>query len=39
MPSDLALFLGQLIRRPHQVVALAPSSADLARAMAAGLGP
>lgn len=39
MPSDLALFLRQLIRRPQQVVALSPSSADLARAMTDGLGP
>lgn len=39
MSSDLALFLRQLIRRPQQVVALSPSSADLARAMADGLGP
>jgi len=39
MPSDLALFLKQLIRRPGQVVALSPSSAELARAMAAELGP
>lgn len=35
MPSDLKFFLGQLIRRPRQVSALAPSSEDLARAMAA----
>lgn len=34
MPSDLRLFLGQLFRKPHQVVALAPSSEDLAREMA-----
>ncbi len=39
MPSDLALFLRQLIRRPQQVVALSPSSADLARAMTEGLSP
>lgn len=39
MPSDLSLFLRQLIRRPQQVVALSPSSADLARAMTAGLSP
>lgn len=37
MPSDLSFFLGQLLRRPHEVVALAPSSEDLARAMAAAL--
>lgn len=34
MSSDLRLFLSQLLRRPHEVVALAPSSDDLARAMA-----
>ena len=39
MPSDLSLFLRQLIRRPQQVVALSPSSADLARAMTAELSP
>jgi phosphatidylethanolamine/phosphatidyl-N-methylethanolamine N-methyltransferase len=39
MPSDLALFVKQLLRRPHEVVALAPSSAELARAMAAGVTP
>lgn len=39
MPSDLALFLRQLIRRPQEVVALSPSSAELARAMTDGLGP
>lgn len=33
MSSDLTLFLRQLVRRPQQVVALSPSSADLARAM------
>ncbi|WP_136683817.1 class I SAM-dependent methyltransferase [Falsirhodobacter xinxiangensis] len=37
--SDLGLFMKQLIRRPHHVVALAPSSDDLARAMAAHLAP
>ncbi len=37
MASDLSLFLGQLIRKPDQVVALAPSSAALAREMCAGL--
>ncbi len=37
--SDLALFLGQLIRKPKQISALAPSSRWLARAMAAKLGP
>ena len=39
MHSDLALFLRQLIRRPQQVVALSPSSAELARAMTADLSP
>ena len=43
MSADLSLFLGQLLRRPHEVVALAPSSEGLARAMAAqvpnGQGP
>jgi phosphatidylethanolamine/phosphatidyl-N-methylethanolamine N-methyltransferase len=39
MPNEGALFLRQLIRRPKQVSALAPSSRALARAMAAGLGP
>lgn len=34
MPSDLKLFLTQLIRRPSEISALAPSSEDLARAMA-----
>jgi phosphatidylethanolamine/phosphatidyl-N-methylethanolamine N-methyltransferase len=37
--SDLALFLGQLLRRPHQVVALAPSSRYLCAEMAAGIVP
>lgn len=39
MPSDLALFLRQLVRRPQQVVALSPSSAELARAMTGHLTP
>lgn len=38
-PSDLALFLRQLVRRPQQVVALSPSSAELARAMTRHLSP
>ncbi|MFW5655599.1 MAG: class I SAM-dependent methyltransferase [Roseicyclus sp.] len=37
--SDFALFMGQLLRRPHEVVALAPSSRALAAEMAAGLDP
>ncbi len=36
---DLALFMGQLVRRPHQVVALAPSSEGLCREMAAEINP
>ena len=39
MASDLALFLRQLVRRPQQVVALSPSSAELARAMTVDLSP
>jgi len=39
MPSDLALFIRQLVRRPQQVVALSPSSAELARAMTVNLTP
>ncbi|GIX13114.1 MAG: SAM-dependent methyltransferase [Paracoccaceae bacterium] len=35
----VGLFLRQMMRRPGRVVALAPSSAHLARAMVAGLGP
>lgn len=37
--SDFALFMGQLIRKPHQVVALAPSSPDLCAEMVAELDP
>ncbi|MCU4654525.1 methyltransferase domain-containing protein [Roseibacterium sp. SDUM158016] len=37
--SDLALFLGQLVRRPHQVVALAPSSRFLCAEMVAEIDP
>ena len=39
MPSDLVLFLRQLIRNPVQTSAIVPSSGFLARAMVAGLGP
>lgn len=39
MPSDLVLFLRQLARNPVQTSAVVPSSAFLARAMVAGLGP
>lgn len=37
--NDLALFLGQMVRQPGQVSAIAPSSARLARAMAQRFGP
>ncbi len=37
--SDLALFLGQLLRRPHHVVALAPSSPFLCAEMAREIDP
>lgn len=37
--SETLLFLRQLITRPRQVSAIAPSSRGLARAMARGLGP
>ncbi len=37
--NDLALFLGQMVRQPGQVSAIAPSSARLARAMANRFGP
>lgn len=37
--SDFALFMGQLLRKPHQVVALAPSSRGLCAEMVAGLDP
>ncbi|MDO9526006.1 MAG: methyltransferase type 12 [Gemmobacter sp.] len=39
MRSDLALFMRQVLRRPQQVSALAPSSRALAMAMTVGLGP
>lgn len=32
--SDLPFFLGRLVRRPHEISAVAPSSHSLARAMA-----
>jgi len=35
----LGLFLGQMLQRPGRVAAVSPSSAALARAMTAGLGP
>lgn len=37
--SDLGLFMGQFMRRPHQVVALAPSSRFLCAEMAARIDP
>jgi phosphatidylethanolamine/phosphatidyl-N-methylethanolamine N-methyltransferase len=37
--SDFALFMGQMARRPHQVVGLAPSSRFLCAEMVAGLDP
>ncbi len=37
MASDIALFLGEMVRRPTQVVAIAPSSAATARLMVRGL--
>lgn len=37
--SDFALFMGQLLRKPHQVVALAPSSRALCAEMVAELDP
>jgi phosphatidylethanolamine/phosphatidyl-N-methylethanolamine N-methyltransferase len=37
--SDFALFMGQLIRKPHQVVALAPSSRFLCAEMVAEIDP
>lgn len=39
MASETQLFLRQLLTRPRQVSALAPSSRWLAHAMAEGLGP
>jgi phosphatidylethanolamine/phosphatidyl-N-methylethanolamine N-methyltransferase len=37
--SDFALFMSQLLRRPHQVVALAPSSRFLCAEMVARVDP
>ncbi len=37
--SDFALFMRQLFRKPHQVVALAPSSKELCAEMVAELDP
>lgn len=38
MPSDLFLFVGQLLRNPREVSAIIPSSRALAAEMARGLG-
>ena len=37
MANDIALFLGEMVRRPTQIVAIAPSSAGTARLMTKGL--
>lgn len=37
--SDLGLFVGQLLRRPNKIVALAPSSVGLSEKMVERLGP
>ena len=37
--SDFALFMGQLLKKPHQVVALAPSSRVLCAEMVAEIDP
>lgn len=39
MSKDLRLFLSQILTRPHQVVAIAPSSEALCAEMARGLDP
>jgi phosphatidylethanolamine/phosphatidyl-N-methylethanolamine N-methyltransferase len=39
MPSDLALFMRQLVRNPKTISAMAPSSRGLARAITEGIGP
>jgi phosphatidylethanolamine/phosphatidyl-N-methylethanolamine N-methyltransferase len=39
MSGDLGVFIAQLLRKPHQVVALAPSSRALSAEMAATLDP
>jgi phosphatidylethanolamine/phosphatidyl-N-methylethanolamine N-methyltransferase len=39
MPSDLALFVGQILRSPKTISAMAPSSRGLARAITAEIGP
>ncbi|MFY0619383.1 class I SAM-dependent methyltransferase [Shimia sp.] len=37
MANDIAVFIGEMMRRPSQVVALAPSSAATAKLMTSGL--
>jgi len=37
MPSDFAIFIGEMMRRPTEVVAIAPSSAAVARKMSEGV--
>ena len=39
MPSDLSLFVGQLLRNPREISAVVPSSRILAAAMVRDLGP
>ncbi len=39
MSKDLRLFISQIMSRPHEVVALAPSSDGLCQEMVAGLDP
>ncbi|MFN6978087.1 MAG: class I SAM-dependent methyltransferase [Gemmobacter sp.] len=39
MRHDLKLFLREFLRHPGEVVALAPSSGELGRAMTRGIGP
>jgi phosphatidylethanolamine/phosphatidyl-N-methylethanolamine N-methyltransferase len=39
MASDLALFVGQILRSPKTISAMAPSSRGLARAITAAIGP
>jgi phosphatidylethanolamine/phosphatidyl-N-methylethanolamine N-methyltransferase len=39
MPTDLALFMRQLLRSPATISAIAPSSQGLARAITDGIGP
>lgn len=39
MASDLAMFVGQILRKPKSISAMAPSSRALARAITEGIGP